>query len=86
MPHTPAEESYKRACLKGGFNADSYGRFNPVTLATTTDGYYIVFTAWDGYRVVACRKTKKSADALVTKLNGLGSVEACNALLGRKTK
>lgn len=70
-------ESYKKACENGQFFVDesfTWGGDNGLT--QTLDGYYVVFLAYDGQRVIAHRKSKKDANKICEKLNSLGSVEA----------
>jgi hypothetical protein len=72
------EESYKRSCEKGQFFIDkSYRWGGNDGLTQIHDGYYILFLAQDGQRVVKClsKSEGKKAQTICDKLNSLGSVE-----------
>lgn len=70
------KEYYKKACENGEFFVDeSFSWGGDDGLTRTSDGFYVLFLAWDGQRVIAHRKAKKDAYAICFKLNKLGSVE-----------
>ena len=78
-------QAYEKACRCGSFSISSYGRYTNGDVKYgeyKIEGYYVVFIAYDGERVVAAGLQEKTeAEDLVRDLNKAGSVELCDKIL-----
>ena len=81
MQESREDKHYREACEQGKFFWDkdrSWGGSDGLTQIHS--GYVILFTSWDGHRVITyCKKSELGkANEICKHLNSLGSVEKVN--------